>query len=123
MKRGYIALSSVLIIAFLVLTIGISVSYLAIGETQVSLGQLRKEEVTDFVESCVEDALLRLNENNAIPTTISLPQGTCIITINSHLGNNWTFTSVGTLQNHKKTILVQATRAVYITVSDWREIE
>jgi len=123
MKRGYIALSSVLIIAFLVLTIGISVSYLAVSETQVSLGQLRKEEATDYVESCVEDAMLRLNENNSIPTSITLPQGICIITINSHVGNNWSFTSVGTLQNHKKTTWVQATRGVYITVSDWKEVQ
>lgn len=123
MKRGYIALSSVLIIAFLVLTIGISVSYLAVSETQVSLGQLRKEEATDYVESCVEDAMLRLNENNSIPTSITLPQGICIITINSHVGNNWSFTSVGTLQNHKKTTWVQATRGVYITVSDWEEVQ
>jgi len=120
---GYIALSSVLIVALMILTIGISVTYLAISETQVSLSTVRKEDAIGYVDSCVEEVLLRLNETNAIPTVIPFPLVNCSVTINSQVGNNWTYTATVTNRKHKKTKMVQATRGVYITVSNWKEIE
>lgn len=122
-ERGYVALASVLVIAAVVVTIGISVSLLSISEGQMSLAEKKNEESIDFVEGCVEDALLRLNEDDAIPSQIVLPQGACDVTIDSHIGDNWTFTVSGSQDNHYKSIQVSATRDTVVTVTSWQEVE
>lgn len=122
-QGGYVALSSILVIAAVVLTIGISVSLLAVSESQMSLAEKKKEETIDFVEGCVEEALLRLNKDGAIPTQILLPQGACDVIINSQSGNDWTFTTSGSVDNYKKSIQVSATRDTEVGISSWAEVE
>ena len=66
-KKGYIAISSVLVIMAVVLIIGSSVSLLSINDMQSALSNKKSEESLHLVEGCTEDALLSLNENNSIP--------------------------------------------------------
>jgi len=121
---GYVALSSVLVIAAVVLVIGISVSLLSISESQMSLAEKKKEETIDFVESCLEDALLRINEDESYSGgTLSLPEGDCTINI-SQTGNDWTITAEGTLDGFTKTIEVQLERtSPTMALTSWQEIE
>lgn len=123
LSKGYVALSSILVIAAVILTIGISVSLLAISESQLSLADKKKEETVDFVEACVEDALLELNEDSSIPSTITVPEGSCSVVVNSQSGNDWTFTVSGTRDSHSKDIQVSATRDTTVTITSWKEIE
>lgn len=121
-KNGYVAISSVIIIGAVILVIGLSVSFNAINEVQQSLGEEHKEVSLGSVESCAEDALNRIRLNDALPATITLPTGSCSVTINSHVGNNWTFTVSGTFSGHTKNIQVSATRTTQVTVVSWLEI-
>ena len=120
---GYVALSSILIISTVILVIGISVSLLSISESQLSLGEKKNEETVDFVEGCVEDALLELNNSGSISSTKTLPEGTCSVTIDSQSGNDWTFTVSGTQDSHTKNIQVSATRDTSVTVTSWKQVE
>lgn len=122
-QSGYIALASVLVIAAVVVSIGLSTSLLSINEAQTSLSGAKNDESLDIVEGCIEDALIRLNEGNAIPTQIPLPQGTCNVTIDAQSGNDWTFTATGIVDNHSKKIQVQATRTTTISITSWEEID
>lgn len=122
-ESGYVALASVLVIAAVVLTIGISVSLLSVSEGQMSLAEKKNEETVDFIEGCVEDALLRLNEDNAIPTQIPLPEGNCDVTIDSQSGSDWTFTVSGSVDNYTKNIQAQMTRGSTVTITSWQETE
>jgi hypothetical protein len=121
-KNGYIALSSVLVIMAVVLIIGSSVSFLSINEMQSALSSKKSEESLHLVEGCAEDALLRLNKNNSIPLTIIIPEGSCSVTIDSHIGNNWTFTVSSTIINYKKNIQISAVRDSTVTITSWIEL-
>ncbi len=122
-SAGYVALSSILVIATVILTIGISVSLLSVSESQISLAEKKKEETVDFVEACVEDALLELNENGSISLAIILPEGTCTVTIDSQTGNDWTFTVSGAVDAHTKRVQVTANRDTTVTTTSWKEVE
>ena len=121
-QTGYIAITSVLVIAAIVLIIGTSVSLFAVNDIQSALSNKKSNESLDLVESCVEDALLRLNEDNSIPATITLPYGSCSVTINSQVGTLWTFTVSGTFISHAKSIQVVADRTNTVTVNSWTQL-
>jgi hypothetical protein len=121
--NGYVALTTVLVIAVIVVTIGLSTSLLSINEAQTSLSGKRNEESVDFVDGCIEDALMRLNKENVIPTQIPLPEGTCDVTINAQSGSDWTFTTTGTIDHYTKKIQVQATRTTTVSINAWEEVE
>ena len=120
---GYVALSSILVISVVILTIGISVSLLSISESQLSLAGKKKEETVDFVEGCVEDALLELNNGGSISSSLTLPEGTCSVTIDSQSGSDWTFTVTGSVDNYTKSIQVSANRGSTVTITSWKEVE
>ena len=121
-NKGYIALTTVLVVGVVLLTIGLSVSLVAISEGQLALSGRRNESTLDLAEACVEDALLRLNSTNALNTTITLPQGTCSLVVNSQVGSTWTFTVTGTAETLAKKIQVTAVRASTVSVTSWLEI-
>ena len=122
LQAGYAAVVTVVIIGAVLLAVGLSVTIMAINETQQALGEKNKEVSLGMVESCVDDALVRLNKTNTIPGTITLPTGSCNVTINSQVGNDWTFTVSGSVGGHKKNIQVSATRTSTVTVTSWLEI-
>ena len=119
--QGYIALSSILVISAVVLVIGISTSLLSVNDLLSSTSGKKGDETVDFVEACIEDALLRLNKDNTIPTTITLPVGDCSVTINSQVGNDWDFTVEATLDGFTRKIRVVATRSSSVTITSWQE--
>lgn len=122
MQKGFIAISSVIIVASVVLAISISTTYLMIGEGQSSLASTKGEEVLVFVENCMEDALLKIrNAPTYSGGTIFHPSGTCDITVN-RVSNNYTITATSTSFSHVRTIEVQATRTNQLTITSWKEI-
>lgn len=121
-QKGFVALASVLVVGSALVVIGLSVVLSAINEAQVGLATKQKEAVTAMIESCVGDALVRINKNNTLPGTITLPTGSCTVTINSQVGTNWTFTVTGSLNSYTKTVKISATRTSLVTVTSWLEI-
>lgn len=121
MESGYIALASVLVISAVVLIVGTTVALLSINDIQSSLSSQKAEEVLGLVEGCAEDALLRLNNSNTIPSVLTIPQGSCSVVINSQVGANWTFTVSGTIGGYTKSAMVSAARGSTVSVTSWLE--
>lgn len=120
--HGYIALVTVLVIGAVMLTVGMTVVMNSINSGQGALSGVKKETEIGFVESCAEEALMRINEDNALASTIVLPEGNCTVTINSQSGSDWDFTVTGVLGGYAKSVRVTASRTTTVTVNSWREI-
>lgn len=75
-----------------------------------------------MVEACIEDSLMYLNKNNSLRTTVTLPQGSCSVTINSQVGNVWDFTVAGSFEGYSKSVRVNATKGSGVTVNSWVNI-
>ena len=118
-RPGFIAFSSILLVSALVAVITLSVSLNSISEAQQSLSLNGRDKAINFVESCVQDVLLTLNSTNTLPTSVTLPLGSCTITTNSHIGNNWFFTTVGTISGYTRSIYVESTRTSTVTITKW----
>lgn len=122
MNKGYIAITSVLIITVVAIVIGLVITLTSISEAQSSLSEQRREAVLDFVEGCAEEAQYTINTQNSLPATITLPPGSCSVTVNSHSGANWTYTLSGTLNGYTKSIQIITTRSNTMTPNSWKEI-
>lgn len=119
---GYIAISSILVIAAVVLIIGTTVALVSINEGQMSLAAIQSDTALGIVEGCTEEALLFLNENNTLPATITVPLGSCTATTNSVVGTTWTITISTTVNTFTKSVQIILTRGSTITISSWSEI-
>lgn|SRR3989338_6491072 len=122
-KKGFIAISSLLIISFVVLAISVSATTLAIGELQSAFSLTQGEDVLGFVEGCAEDALWKSRaDNNYNGGTITRPEGTCSISISKN-GVTWTMDVTTTATIFKRTVRVIFDRnPTGITLISWKEI-
>ena len=66
---------------------------------------------------------MELNENGSISLAITLPEGTCTVTLDSQTGDDWTFTVSGAVDAHTKRVQVTANRDTAVTVTSWQEVE
>src|SRR3990167_3828355 len=115
-KRGYIAISSMLVIAAVVLVIGISVSLASVNEIQTAFSSKKSEELLSIVDGCAEDVLLYLNENNNLPSSITIPQGSCSVVLENNSGTSWTFIVSSDNGEFKKNIRITANRDSVLSV-------
>lgn len=122
-EQGYIALITVVMITAIVVVIGLSTSLLSLNDLLSANAGRENEEGIGLTEACAEDALIRLNKNNAIPATLTLPngEGTCAVTINSQVGTSWDFTLVPQSQEYTKRIRIVASRVTTVTITSWLE--
>lgn len=121
-NRGFIAMTSILVISTVVLSITLTVTYLSIGQGQAALALTKGEEQLHFVEGCMEDALLKIRSNAAYAGgTITRPEGTCSITV-SQAGTVYTVTATGTATNYRRTVQTVVTRGATMTVTSWKEL-
>jgi hypothetical protein len=121
-ERGYAAIVAVIVVGAVLVLTGVGVVLNSINEVQSSFGEGQKEIGLALVDACAQESLLRINKNNALPGTITLPQGSCTVTINSQVGNSWDFTISGTFGVYSKSVRVTATRTSSVVVNSWQEI-
>jgi hypothetical protein len=116
---------------FIAVTVGIAVSvtYASIGEAQSGLTLFKGEENLHFVEGCAEDALLKARSSSTFgdpagtPVTITRPEGTCSVTVNSKVGTTWTMDVTSSTTTYKKTIRIIFNRnTTGISLTSWKEI-
>lgn len=120
-ERGYVAISIVLILSAIILGIIVTVAQLSIGEGQVALSLSKGEDTLDFVEGCMEDALLNINASSSYSGgTITRPEGTCSITV-SKSGSTYTTTATTTATTYNRTIQTVLTRSSGISITSWKE--
>lgn len=119
-QHGFIAISSVLTVAAIVLTLGVSVALITINHLQSSFAYYQSKQAQTLAEGCAELALLELNETGTISNTITLPEGTCSVTIDSQVGKITTFTVSITQNSYTKSIEVEADRTSIVEVTSWQ---
>lgn len=122
-QKGYIAIATVLVIAAAIGLIGVTVSLSAINEAQISFANIQSDQSLDLVEGCAADTLLYLSKNDLLPSTITLPSGSCTISVEAQSGNDWTFLVSATFSNHSKKVRIQANRGSTVTINSWQEVE
>lgn len=120
-KSGYIALSTVLVILAVIVVVGVSVSLTSINELQTSFGSKQSVSSLDIVEACVEDVLLSINESDSVSGVITLPEGTCTATVNSHVGGDWDVTVSSTNDGYARSVRVEASRGGTVSITNWKE--
>ncbi|MFA6249913.1 MAG: hypothetical protein WC686_00225 [Candidatus Shapirobacteria bacterium] len=120
-QPGYIALSSILMISVIIVLISITQALTSVNESQFSLVHTQSDRALNMAESCVEDVLIKLNKDNAIPPTIYLPSGICAVNPIVNTGTGWTFTVTATQASITKSLTVQATRNSAVTLTGWQE--
>ncbi len=124
-NKGYIALSMVLIITAVVISIATTVSLLSIGEAQSGLALSKGEDALLFSEGCMEDALSKTRSNvNYTSGTITRPEGSCTITV-SKVSGTWTVTATVVTGPYKRTIQTIFTSSGYgpvLSAGGWSEI-
>ena len=86
------------------------------------MGEKKGDGVLFLVESCVEDALLSLNEKGILPAEVSLPQGVCSLILDSQSGQNFVFTAQGSFSGHSQSIQVSATRNSSVVIDRWIDV-
>ena len=128
-QSGYIALTSMLLISAIIVMAVIGVTYSSIGEANSGLALVKGEENLQLIEGCSEDALLKIRSNSGFgqptgtPVTISRPQGSCAVTVNSIVGLVWTVTVTSTTTTYKRSIQLVFTRnPTGISLTSWKEI-
>lgn len=123
MKKGFIAMTTVLILSVVVVTIVTTVSLLSIGESQSAFALMKGEDALQFSEGCAEDALQRIRADESYAGgTFSRPEGMCVIGV-SQEGNTWTITAYSDTADYMRNIQVVFERTVTgIVLTSWREM-
>lgn len=122
-KKGFVALSTILIVTVVMMSVVATVAYLAIGEGQTSLALELGDDNLHFVEGCVEDLLLDVRDNSAYSAaSITRPEGTCNYTYNLSGPTNWDVTVSTNSTEYQRKIRVVFTRGASITLTSWQEI-
>lgn len=126
-KSGFIALTSILIIAAVILAISVSVPLLAIEEGKSALSFKKGRETLKIAEGCIEEAMLRLRDNaNYTGGSLTVGDGSCTITV-SGTGVNRTIdveASITTPVDYIRNIRVAVKRVGNsINVLTWQEME
>lgn len=110
-ESGVIALTSLLVISVVVLSVVVSSSLLGILSAQNSLVYKKGAEALHIAHGCVEEALLRLrNDTNYSGGSLQLSDGSCTITVTGS-GNNRTIFISSQLSNPPR-----STRELEVTV-------
>jgi hypothetical protein len=118
-KSGYAAIISIIVILAVIVTVGLAVTTLSIGNAQMSLGQSKGEGALSLVNSCIEDTLVKYNDTGLVPLSITTPLGSCTNTLDSSTPTSSTFTTSATVGNYSKSIQVAANRTTSVNVVNW----
>lgn len=121
--RGYIAILTILIVMAVALAVTTTVSLLSIGEAQSSLSLAKGEDTLQFVNGCMEDALLKAWASSKYNGgNIQRPEGECSISI-SKVGSTWTMDVSTTATLYKRSVRVVFTKSVTgLSLTSYREI-
>lgn len=120
-QSGAAVLMAVMILTAILVSISLTVGLSSIAENQINLYQTQSNRLFVNTDGCAEEALTRLNRDNAYSGgTISLGMTSCVITI-SGSGNSRTITVAGTRNDHVKTLEAQVTLSPY-TITSWQEL-
>lgn len=124
MKKGFIALSTVLVISAVMLAVVGTIAYLSVGEAQSSLALYLGEDNLGLVEGCAEDVLQKVHDNSSYnAASINRPEGTCSIAYTSGGPTTWDVIVTTTTTAYQRKVRIQFTRnPSNISLTSWQEI-
>jgi hypothetical protein len=125
-QTGFIAFTSLIVIAAVALAISTSVALMGIDSAKGALSLSKGQETFAIAKSCLEEALIRLRaDTNYAGGNLNVGNGSCAISL-SGTGANRTITSTATLTgppSYVKTIQIAVKRAGgSINVLSWQEL-
>lgn len=133
-QKGFIALSTVLIVLVVVLAITLTSTYTSLNEAQSGFSLYQGDENLAQVEGCVEEALLKARYDatfgDPVETPVNInrpsPLPTCVVTVNSKQlvsPFEWDMDVTVDTTAYKRIINVEFTRGVSVfSLNSWREI-
>ena len=82
-QRGFVALITVLLISAIIITFGLSVALMNADEVLVSFSNAQQSFVRSGAQSCVQNALNRLRNNNSVSGNVNVNTSNvnCVATI------------------------------------------
>ncbi len=119
--KGYAALITVMVVGAILIIISTTTSLSAIDVGKTSLGDNKSEQVALWLDSCVEEALWKLNSTGSIPGLIVVEGKNCDVVINSNTGSVWNFTASMNEGGYLKSSNVECIRAGSITINKWSD--
>ena len=122
MKKGFIAITTVLIISGAVIAIVATIFTLSMGESQSSLALAKGENAVQFSEGCIEDVLLRIrSDDNYSATEITYPEGVCSVDIIRN-GTIWTVNVHANISDYERSLRVIFEKTISgIVMTHWEE--
>lgn len=125
LRKGYIALISVILMAALGLGIMLSVVAMGIDASKTDFSLQQSGAARSIASSCAEEALQRIVETGTTTTggNLAIASGTCSYTVTSTNGQNITIQSTGVLGTVTSKInVVIATTTPSVSLSSWEEV-
>lgn len=120
-RKGFLAMSTVLIVSAVTLSIAIAVSLSGIGEGKTGLLHWQGSNALYLAEGCMEDALLKLRTSASYTGgTITRPEGSCTVTVTG--AGTYTVTVAATNATSTRQIQAVATRSGKVAISSWKEL-
>ena len=125
LRRGYIALLSVIVIGAIGTAVMLSVLLFGLSTSRTDFAVQQSGSAKVIASSCGEEALQRILETGITSGSgnLTIASGTCSYTITSISGSNITVKAVGTLGTIiSKVKIVIATTTPSIILSSWQEV-
>lgn len=122
MKNAYVAISTVLVVFALILAIAVTGTVGSVGYLQSTLASYRYTNASLVLESCVDDALIRINEDDALPSSALIETYICNYNVENHTGESWTFTVSTTVTGHARIARINATRSDKVYLNSWEDL-
>lgn len=124
-RRGYIALLSVIVIGTIGTAIMLSVMLLGVSTSKTDFALQQAGSAKVLASSCGEEALQKILETGTTSSNgnLTIASGTCSYVITSQNGQNITINStgiVGTVISKVKIIISTTTPAILL--SSWQEV-
>ena len=103
--------------------IGLSISFLSIGEVSMSLQKSQSSQVYYLANLCAEEALMKLKENSGYTgETINIENGSCTSLV-SLAGSIWTIEVSANFQNQiKKMQIIISQINPEMIIDSWQEV-
>ncbi|MBP6948566.1 MAG: hypothetical protein KBC41_00045 [Candidatus Pacebacteria bacterium] len=125
LRRGYIALISVIVIGAIGVAIMLSIMLSGISTTKTDFAVQQSGSAKVLASSCGEEALQKILETGTTSSsvTIAIGEGTCSYTITSQSGQNITIQAtalIGTITSKVKIVIATTTPAILL--SSWQEV-
>ena len=127
MKKGYIALTTVLIVGMVASVIMVSLLALGLGYSRTSNTTALSMQARSLSNACAEEALRQIrlvNTYTATNATLSLGGGSCVYTVTNTGGNTRQIDTTATVQTIVRRVRVTTSAlSPKIVISSWQEIQ